>query len=157
MLSRARALASQCRNALEDLSLPAPCISTLAPAEWIADFPELGAMPTLRQLAQIHTHLAPAFAQRLADPSNSHSATRYAELDQLVFEGSCRAAERMLLIDQLTLQSEEFARMEYGFLYDPTTHLMAIGYNVTDRRRDTSYYALLASDARLAVFVGISQ
>lgn len=153
----ARALASQCREALEELDLLAPWACTLAPAEWMGDFPQLGAIPTLRQLAQIHTNLAPAFALRLAGQTSSHNANRYAELNELVFEASCRAAERMLLIDQLTLQSEEFARMEYGFLYNPTTHLLAIGYNVTDRRRDTSYYDLLASEARLAVFVGIAQ
>src|SRR5471032_2478548 len=47
--------------------------------------------------------------------------------------------------------------MEYGFLYDPATHLLAIGYNVSERRRDASYYDLLASEARLATFIGIAQ
>ena len=45
-------------------------------------------------------------------------------------------------------------------------HLLVIGYNVTERRRgynqaerrrDASYYDLLASEARLAVFVAIAQ
>jgi hypothetical protein len=38
-----------------------------------------------------------------------------------------------------------FAQMEYGFLYNPTTNLLAIGYNVSERRLDASYYDLLAS------------
>ena len=35
--------------------------------------------------------------------------------------------------------------------------LLAIGYNVDDRRLDASFYDLLASEARLASFVGIAQ
>jgi cyclic beta-1,2-glucan synthetase len=153
----ARALASQCREALNELNFLAPWTEMLAPAEWIGDFPRLGEIPTLRQLARIHTNLAPAFEQRLADHTSPKDAERVAALNQLVSEGSRRAAERMLLIDQLAMQSAEFARMEYGFLYDPATHLLAIGYNVTERRRDASCYDLLASEARLATFVAIAQ
>ncbi len=47
--------------------------------------------------------------------------------------------------------------MEYDFLFDRSSHLLAIGYNVDSRRRDTSYYDLLASEARLCSFVGIAQ
>ncbi len=36
-------------------------------------------------------------------------------------------------------------------------HLLAIGYNVSERRRDASYYDLLASEARLCSFVAIAQ
>ncbi|MDB5764800.1 MAG: ndvB [Herminiimonas sp.] len=153
----ARALASQCREALNELGFLAPWTRTLAPAEWIGDFPGLGAIPTLRQLARIHTNLAPAFEDRLAACTDPKDAERVSALDQLVSEGSRRAAERMLSIDRLALQSAEFARMEYGFLYDPATHLLAIGYNVTERRRDVSCYDLLASEARLAAFVAIAQ
>jgi cellobiose phosphorylase len=153
----ARALAIQCREALNELSFLAPWTQMLSPAEWIGDFPRLGEIPTLRQLAQIHTNLAPAFEDRLAGYTDPHDAERVSTLNRLISEGSRRAAERMLLIDQLALQSAEFARMEYGFLYDPATHLLTIGYNVTERRRDTSSYDLLASEARLATFVAIAQ
>ena len=47
--------------------------------------------------------------------------------------------------------------MEYGFLYDKASRLLSIGYNVDERRRDASYYDLLASEARLSVFVAIAQ
>ncbi|HUY02690.1 MAG TPA: glucoamylase family protein, partial [Rhodocyclaceae bacterium] len=36
-------------------------------------------------------------------------------------------------------------------------HLLAIGYNVAERRRDDSFYDLLASEARLTTFVAIAQ
>ncbi len=153
----ADSLARQCRDALNELSFLAPWTKLLAPVEWIGEYPRLGEIPTLRQLAKIHSGLALAFEQRLADHAGLHDAQRIATLSQLVSEGSQRAAVRMLQIEQLALQAAEFARMEYGFLYDPATHLLAIGYNVTERRRDTSSYDLLASEARLATFVAIAQ
>ena len=47
--------------------------------------------------------------------------------------------------------------MEYDFLYDKPRRLLAIGYNVGERRQDASYYDLLASEARLSSFVAIAQ
>ena len=47
--------------------------------------------------------------------------------------------------------------MEYDFLFDKTRHLLTIGYNVGERRADSSYYDLLASEARLCSFVAIAQ
>jgi hypothetical protein len=55
------------------------------------------------------------------------------------------------------VQAGELAQMDYEFLFDKTRHLLAIGYNVSDRRRDASYYDLLASEARLGTFVAIAQ
>ena len=49
------------------------------------------------------------------------------------------------------------AQMEYGFLFDPSRRLLVIGYNASDHRQDTSYYDLLASEARFASFVAIAQ
>ena len=47
--------------------------------------------------------------------------------------------------------------MDYDFLFDEKRHLLAIGYNVGEHRRDASYYDLLASEARFASFVAIAQ
>ncbi len=45
---------------------------------------------------------------------------------------------------------------ELDFLFDRERHLFAIGYNVTEGRRDATYYDALASEARLASFVAIA-
>jgi cellobiose phosphorylase len=71
---------------------------------------------------------------------------------------SCAVAiERLNHIDFLLTACEGFAEMEYRFLYDPNQHLMSIGYNADDHRLDTGYYDLLASEARLGLFVAIAQ
>ena len=58
---------------------------------------------------------------------------------------------------ELESRAHELAQMRYNFLYDKTRHLLAIGYNVTDRRQDQSYYDMLGSEARLCNFVAIAQ
>ena len=71
--------------------------------------------------------------------------------------GSHRAAKRIAVMERLAQAAGDLARMEYGFLFDKTRHLLSIGYNVDNRRCDASFYDLLASEARLATFVAIAQ
>ena len=59
-------------------------------------------------------------------------------------------------IEALAARAAELALMRFDFLYDADRDLLAIGYNVTDRRLDASFYDLLASEARLASFVAIA-
>jgi cyclic beta-1,2-glucan synthetase len=71
--------------------------------------------------------------------------------------GNDLAAGRIATIERLAQQLNELSRAEYDFLYDKARHLLTIGYNVGERRRDSSYYDLLASEARLCCFVAIAQ
>jgi cyclic beta-1,2-glucan synthetase len=67
------------------------------------------------------------------------------------------ARDRMAAIGRLAARIDDLAEMEWEFLVDQARKLMSIGYNVVDRRRDSSYYDLLASEARLGTFVAIAQ
>ncbi len=60
-------------------------------------------------------------------------------------------------IEAIQMKCDEYADIEYNFLYDKSQNLLAIGFNVDEQRRDNSYYDLLASEARLGVFLGIAQ
>ncbi|MDO8176984.1 MAG: glucoamylase family protein [Undibacterium sp.] len=153
----ANALANQCRDALNELSALAPWTQILAPAEWINDFPRLVAIPSLRQLAQLHTGMNALVERQRNEDGTTKDHETLALLNQMVTEGSMHANERLHLIEELALQCTASAQKEYDFLYDPGTHLLAIGYNVTERRRDVSHYDLLASEARLTTFVAIAQ
>ncbi|MDO8270947.1 MAG: glucoamylase family protein, partial [Gammaproteobacteria bacterium] len=61
------------------------------------------------------------------------------------------------VIDDLLQRCHALAEMDFDFLYDATSGLLTIGYDVSERRRDTSCYDLLASEARLASFLLIAQ
>ncbi len=47
--------------------------------------------------------------------------------------------------------------MDFSFLFDENRQLLRIGYNVDADRGDQSYYDLLASEARTAVFLAIAK
>ena len=97
-------------------------------------------------LAQCQAALAEL--QRLA-PQAPVSAM--APWDALALDNDCQA------LRQLAQRAGAMAEMDYGFLYDSSRHLLAIGYNVDEHRRDTGHYDLLASEARLTSFVAIAQ
>ncbi|WP_299344237.1 glycoside hydrolase family 94 protein [uncultured Pseudoxanthomonas sp.] len=67
------------------------------------------------------------------------------------------ARERIRELERLAHLAGQFSLMEYGFLYDRSRNLLAIGFNVDDHRLDNSFYDLLASEVRLGVFVAIAQ
>ena len=126
------ALLRQCRNLRDELAFLVPwSVPSIAPSGGGRLTGGAG-IPTLRELATLEAQHLPA-------------------------EANHRASERMAQIERLALQCNELARVEYDFLYDRARHLLAIGYNVEELRRDASYYDLLASEARLASFVAISQ
>jgi cyclic beta-1,2-glucan synthetase len=68
-------------------------------------------------------------------------------------------AERLLvdLRDVARRCQPLFEEMDFGFLYDRRRGLFHIGYDVTAGRDDPNYYDLLASEARLASFIGIAK
>lgn len=141
-------LATHCATAHAELLTLAPWMR--AAQEHVIDS-SLTRIPTLRELAEFTpafstaTDLAPAERQRQL------------VLAQLIAEGSATARVRIARLHELAEQATLDAQMEMGFLYVNDMKLLAIGYNVTDRRLDNSTYDLLASEARLASFVGIAQ
>jgi hypothetical protein len=146
----ADALARQCRALFDELLFLAPWSAWLASVDESAVAPELrpllDAIPTLRALAGIAQSAGAALP-----------GTEASGIAALLAQGSGRAVERLAEIDGLALQARELSRMDVDFLYDNTTHLMAIGYSVSEQRCDNSSYDLLASEVRLGIFVLIAQ
>ena len=68
------------------------------------------------------------------------------------------AGELCARAEDLLRQSRDLGNgMNMRFLYDPDRRLFSIGFNVSEQRRDTSYYDLFASEARLGSFVAIAR
>ncbi len=123
----AAALVAQCADICDDLASLAPWTSVGASAAPHVHLPGFTAIPTLTELAALDGEWGAAARARIAS------------------------------INRLAAQTVDFAEMEWEFLFDRTRHLLSIGYNVAERRRDASFYDLLASEARLATFVAIAQ
>jgi cellobiose phosphorylase len=152
-----QSLYRQCQDALDELTFLAPW--TLVPAlpGNLSEFQGMGEIPTLRQLGNLEADMLPVIEPRLAVAATPEERTWLEELRRLITEASRRAGSRIEAIERMARQSSELAHMEYDFLYDKARHLLAIGYNVSERRLDSSYYDLLASEARFPTFVAIAQ
>jgi cellobiose phosphorylase len=112
---------------------------------------------------------ADSLAQAIAGVEESSSAAEEEEilywarrLQARIHAG--RVAEPALegRLGELARRAQEFADgMNFGFLYDRQRRLFAIGYRLADAegpgRLDSSYYDLLASEARLASFFAIAK
>jgi cyclic beta-1,2-glucan synthetase len=153
----ARTLARQCREALDELTFLVPWISLSTAPNKLSEFPGFDRIPTLRELARLDLKRLPAIGDTLASEAGSDESEWIDEIRGLITEAAWRAKARIVEIENLALRSGELADMEYDFLFDKGNHLLAIGYNVSERRRDSSYYDLLASEARFCSFVGIAQ
>ncbi len=153
----ADALVRQCRAMQDELAFLAPWGALPAAPSGLGDLVGSREIPTLRELAALEAELLPAIERRRHAGASPAESAWLDELGRAASEAGHRATERMAEIERLVLLGDELARMEYGFLYDGGRHLLAIGYNVGERRCDSSYYDLLASEARFCSFVGISQ
>ncbi|MFO7576034.1 MAG: glucoamylase family protein [Bacteroidales bacterium] len=152
----ANKLSQQCQGALNELTYLLPCINHPDCSEIMEKYPDMNTIPTLREIAKTTTEKFTPTGQMI-DETNAQISEMYDEFKSMIRTAVEHANERIQLIEALVLQSGKFSDMEYGFLYDKSRHLLTVGYNVEDRRRDSSYYDLLASEARLSSFVAIAQ
>jgi cellobiose phosphorylase len=153
----ASALAQQCRRALDDLVFLAPWILLPISEGKFAEISGIKGIPTLRELASLDAGLLPAIEAHPDSEAIPGDREHSGDIRQLITETSRRAGERIDAIEHLALQSGRFANIEYDFLFNKASHLLTIGYNITEHRRDSSYYDLLASEARLCSYVAIAQ
>ncbi len=153
----ADALVRQWRIMQDELALLAPWSALPAAPSGFADLAGIHEIPTLRELAALELELLPAIERRRRADASPGDRAWLDELGRAATAASHRATERLAEIERLIQQCDDLARMQYDFLYDQARHLLAIGYNVDERRRDASYYDLLASEARFSSFVAIAQ
>jgi cyclic beta-1,2-glucan synthetase len=112
---------------------------------------------SLGDMARAEEIIYPLLDRAVAAQAPAASAESLARLRQSIAEAGRRARARIVEIQRLAEQIHAMSHMQYDFLFDKTRRLLAIGYNVSERRLDTSFYDLLASEARMAVFVAIAQ
>lgn len=144
----ANKLSKQIQILLDELIYLIPWLQTPVSSIVQNSYTELDSIPTLNEIASWNS---------LEIKSDYSDLNMTDDFRAQFRKAADHANETIAIIESLANQSAEFADMEYGFLYDASTHLQTVGYNVEDRRRDSSYYDLLASEARLSSFVAIAQ
>jgi cellobiose phosphorylase len=168
------ALADQCHDFQSWFRLIAPWTDLPRPP---VDISGLENKQVRTDLERLHTKLSELeHGRRLADVPNE--ADKVAELARSLAKAAASDAEaasrlsdlavalestatgiRDLLarFRQLAAECREFEFMDFRFLYHKRKELLAIGYDVSERRLDAGTYDLLASEARLASFVAVAQ
>ncbi|MGD0121641.1 MAG: glucoamylase family protein [Candidatus Limnocylindrales bacterium] len=72
--------------------------------------------------------------------------------------GSPAAAILVRRLQAISDQAQRlFREMDFSFLFDPTRKLFSIGFRVQDGALDSTYYDLLASEARMTSFLAIAK
>jgi cellobiose phosphorylase len=127
------------------------------PAKFEELIPELPAIPTVHQLARIEQCLLQKIVNSYSPDNTTEENEWLHQFRAGITEASRRGKQIVLTLDQLAMKCNNLADIEYDFLYDRHQHLLTIGYNAEEHRRDNSYYDLLASEARLTTFVAIAQ
>jgi len=136
----------------------APWLELPAPPEKYKNWKLIVEIPTVFRLAALDREIKTELSQFLASAETSAEESAWLHrVGECVQRGSKKAREVINELFRLASEAYEFSEMEYKFLFDKTQRLLTIGYNVDDRHCDASFYDLLASEARLGVFVAIAQ
>ncbi|MBI4863725.1 MAG: cyclic beta 1-2 glucan synthetase [Candidatus Riflebacteria bacterium] len=164
----AGALAGQCQDLHADLAAQVPWIDLPRPVEPVhggarpGEAPRptalrealrgLDEIPTLDQIATLEARFSGALG-----PVPEEHVVRVAGLRDSLLAAADRASRRRTELASLASRCHDLAWADFRFLFDPAREQLSIGFNVSERRRDPSFYDLLASEARLASFVAIAQ
>ena len=152
-----RAILSQSRSILEELCLFTPwSLLTPAPAR-LAGLPCLDSIPSLISLANMGQILLAELGELKYDELTEAEKNWLDSFSAQIEKGSALARERISFLQDIEKLCLDLSEQEYDFLFDKTQHLLTIGYNAEEHRRDPSYYDLLASESRLCTFVGIAE
>jgi cyclic beta-1,2-glucan synthetase len=118
---------------------------------------KLDTSPSLRELAALQQSTLPLIELLHVSTVEPSDVSWLEQMQSAIIDSSHRAAERIKKLQLLASQCQEFADMDFSFLFVASRDLFAIGYNVGEQRLDNSFYDLLASESRLASYVLIAQ
>ena len=134
--------------------------------QWEALVDALPVLPKFGQIAEVYQngqqHLRLLQESLIAYPAQNHEQQEaLAWCSRLSNElGAALSAASALMIDFSDLRevAEEYVQdMDFGFLFDSYRCLFHIGHNEATETLDSSYYDLLASEARLASYIAIAK
>jgi cyclic beta-1,2-glucan synthetase len=122
---------------------------------------------TLARLEQLVPSLQAAIVQFGAPPTEARAEAEIAHWAQalvtaLTADAPEATSTQSTRLEELAARARAVVEgMNFTFLYDPRRRIFSIGYRLADAdgpgRLDTSYYDLLASEARLVSFIAIAK
>ncbi|HLK20958.1 MAG TPA: glucoamylase family protein [Bryobacteraceae bacterium] len=121
---------------------------------------ELCVVPTLEALPELYEKIRAVILDRLGDEKPLYPSLRQT-LEALLMRLPRSRVRVVELIEELKGLAERsgrmFEEMDFAFLFDSKRKLLRIGYDAAAGQHAESYYDLLASEARTAVFLAIAK
>lgn len=115
-------------------------------------------LPSLEMMPDFIDSLAARLRAAEDSTESEQNGVLYRQLLSLLPDARSHAVR---LVDDLKKISEQASRlaeeMDFGFLVSPTRGLLSIGFDVEKQQLLTACYDLLASEARMALFVAIAK
>ena len=122
--------------------------------DWSSLLETLEVVPTLAEVPQLCDRVLVQLAA-LESPNSPPNAAR---LTKALEQSAGSSADMLSRLGRIARRCDQIVdEMDFSILFDMERKLFTIGYNVTSSRADDSFYDLLASEARLASFVGIAK
>lgn len=150
-------LLQQVQGFRDDLFKIAPWIDLLPVPQNLSDLHGLDEIPKLIDVRDRSEPFLKSIDLYLKTEQDTASRDWLIKTRECISKAVTIAGEEIHLSDQLAQRCEELSEVDYDFLFEKSTSLLRIGYNVEEQRKDNSYYDLLASEARLGIFVAIAQ
>lgn len=145
-------------HAQNELNAFCPWLTLTVGAERMNEYiPSMHVIPTLKELSQMDEVLSAGLLENNSSGNQTTVPGWFNNFREMIAQSARRAKEIMHTIDTLAVACDQLANIDYDFLYYRSQHLLTIGYNVDEHRKDSGYYDLLASEARLTTFTAIAQ
>jgi hypothetical protein len=121
---------------------------------------ELGRVPEIGKLPAAYERIRERLLERLSSAAPLYPMLRDV-LEQLLQQlpaAQTAAVDLANSFEDVAAHAQRyFDDMDFSFLFDENRQLLRIGYNVDAEKGDASYYDLLASEARTAVYLAIAK
>lgn len=140
-----------------DLMYWVPWLELLPVPTHLLNLVALNEIPSLQSIMNLADEYLPNMSISGQEQNSFKEKESLLRLRKSLAEAKLRAEAQLVVISDMAAQCEQFSEIEYDFLFEKSTSLLRIGFNVDEQRKDNSYYDLLASEARLGVFVAIAQ
>jgi len=125
--------------------------------DWERILKLLERVPTLAEVPQLCDKALVQLAA-MQEHASEQLAQTASKLTKALEQSAGASSDMLSRLSRLARRCDQIIEeMDFSFLFDVERKLFTIGYNVTASRADESYYDLLASEARLASFVGIAK
>ncbi|TLP72857.1 GH36-type glycosyl hydrolase domain-containing protein [Maribacter sp. ACAM166] len=150
-------LKHQVQNISEDLYRQIPWLNLLPIPESFTNLSTLDFNHSLLSLRETNIELRQQIDLNKKEVIDKNELKWLVKVETAIKSRTDLISEELNYLEELGEQLEQLTIVDYDFLLDKYTNHLSIGYNVDELRRDDSFYDMLASEARMVVFVGIAQ